>query len=477
LDYNNKTIAGNTELSILANTHIEIGFNYPIINMTNFFSEEYDNNIINVISIDFSYFNSSLLNNMVNIFFGCRTLESINFLNFDTIHVSNMANMFYNCSSLISINLSSFNTINLENMNSMFSGCILLESLDLFNFNTIKVKDMANTFAGCRSLKSINLSSFNTINVENMNSMFSGCILLESLNLFSFNVINVKDMANMFFCCSSLKSINLSNFFTDNLENMNSMFAQCISIESIILFNFNTLKVKDMAKIFEGCRALKSIDLSNFVTKNTENMNSFGIGSNSAKTIDCTQKVIDSYLSKNVKNRLKYYNKNNKKDNSTRKVINNTAINFHSRNSVIKNNYNKLTPSCLHRSRKKYGNFFIFGKRELAFHKSIKEGRKVFKYHQSTIEDEDPKKARIRKINSLYLTETLIKRNKTMFPLIDKDKSIIDDTDVSLGISMFNKGGKLNYHFNNSICIIIHIKILYIKKILKIIKICYLIAK
>ena len=37
LDYNNKTIAGNTELSILANTHIEIGFNYPIINMTNFF--------------------------------------------------------------------------------------------------------------------------------------------------------------------------------------------------------------------------------------------------------------------------------------------------------------------------------------------------------------------------------------------------------------------------------------------------------
>ena len=160
-------------------------------------------------------------------------------------------------------------------------------------------------------------------------------------------------------------------------------------------------------------------------------MNSFGLGSNSAKTIDCTQKVIDSYLSKNVKNRLKYYNKNNKKDNSTKKVINNTAINFHSRNNVIKNNYNKLTPSCLHRSRTKYGNFFIFGKRELAFHKSIKEGRKVFKYHQSTIDYEDPRKARIRKINSLYLTETLIKRNKTMLPLIDKDKSIIDDINIS----------------------------------------------
>ena len=42
---NNKTLAGNTEINILANTHLEIVFYYPIINMTNFFSEKYDNNI------------------------------------------------------------------------------------------------------------------------------------------------------------------------------------------------------------------------------------------------------------------------------------------------------------------------------------------------------------------------------------------------------------------------------------------------
>ena len=114
MDYNDKTIAGNTELNILANTHLEVCFNYPIINMTNFFSEECDNNIKNLISIDFSYFNSSLVNNMANMFFGCSALESINFLNFDTNHVSNMANMFYNCSSLRSINISGFNTINVK---------------------------------------------------------------------------------------------------------------------------------------------------------------------------------------------------------------------------------------------------------------------------------------------------------------------------------------------------------------------------
>ena len=72
--------------------------------------------------------------------------------------------------------------------------------------------------------------------------------------------------------------------------------------------------------------------------------------------------------------------------------------------TISKNIYNKLTPSCLRRSKIKYGNYFIFGKRELAFHKSIKEGRKVFKYHQSTIDDDNDKnKIRFKKINSLYL--------------------------------------------------------------------------
>jgi len=264
LDYNDKTVAGNTELNILADTHLEVCFNYPILNMKNFFSEKYDSNIINIISIDFSHFKSSLIKNVANIFFGCSKLQSINFLNFDTFQVSNMANMFFNCSSLKSINISGFNTINVENMNSMFSGCILLESLNLLNFNTIKVKDMSKIFEGCRSLKSINLSGFNTINVENMNSMFAQCISIESIILLNFNTQKVKDMAKIFEGCRALKSIDLSNFVTTTTENMNSMFAHCTALESLNLSNFDTTAVQSMDYMFYNCSSLSILDISNF---------------------------------------------------------------------------------------------------------------------------------------------------------------------------------------------------------------------
>ena len=176
-------------------------------------------------------------------------------------------------------------------------------------------------------------------------------------------------------------------------------------------------------------------------------MNSTGhYRSSSAKTIDLTKKRIDSYLSKNVKNRLiNYKNKmknkkgkiNNNSSISTKEVFSKTTMDFYTKKNIIKNNYNRLTPSCLRRNKTKYGNFFIFGKRELAFHKSIREGRKVFKYHQSTMEDEGKK--RMKKINSLYLTEAILKRNKTMLPLIDKEKWTFEENDMSIYNLNFNK--------------------------------------
>ena len=66
-----------------------------------------------VLIVDFSYFNSSLIKCMTNMFFGWSTLESINFMNFDTLQVSNMANMFFNCMSLEDLNISDFNTYNI----------------------------------------------------------------------------------------------------------------------------------------------------------------------------------------------------------------------------------------------------------------------------------------------------------------------------------------------------------------------------
>ena len=126
-----------------------------------------------------------------------------------------------------------------------------------------------------------------------------------------------------------------------------------------------------------------------------------------------------------------YYQKNNSASNIFFDKGSHTSL---AKNSVeIKNMYNRLTPSCL-RKNKKYGNFYIFGKREIAFKKNMREGRRVFKYHQSIGIEKKPKNIKINKtVNSLYLTESMTKstKNKTTLPLIERDKSVLFEEEKS----------------------------------------------
>ena len=156
-------------------------------------------------------------------------------------------------------------------------------------------------------------------------------------------------------------------------------------------------------------------------------MESYNHRSNSAKNI-FSEKEINNYLSKKTK-----HQNNSVRITRNYNIKNNTTDNFYLKNN-IKNIYNKLNSTTISKSKIKYDNFYIFGKRELAFQKSIEEGRKVFKYHQSTIDIEEQKSNRLRKTNSLYLTEALFKKNKTMLPLIDRDRdrSTFDENDLSL---------------------------------------------
>ena len=174
-------------------------------------------------------------------------------------------------------------------------------------------------------------------------------------------------------------------------------------------------------------------------------MKSYNHRSNSAKNIFC-KKEINNYLSKKTKNQ-----NNSLRITRNYNIKSNTTDNFYLRNNII-NIYKKLNSTTISKSKTKYDNFYIFGKRELAFQKSMEEGRKVFKYHQSTIDIEEEKSNRIRKSNSLYLTEALLKKNKTMLPLIDRDrdrdrdKSTFEENDLSLYNINKNNG---NIHTRN----------------------------
>ena len=208
----------NESFSIKPNSKIEIYLKPNVTSLKKFFDFNYDYNSENIISIDFSNLDTSLVTNFDSIFSGCDSLKSINLTDINTTLVTNMDSMFYGCSSLESVDLTYFNTSSLTNMDSMFSLCNSLKTIYLSNFNTSLVTNMNSIFYGCSSLESIDLSYFNTSSVIEMNNMFDGCQSLVYLDILNFNLINVKSYKDMFSGVSKLKYINLYNVQdTDNI--------------------------------------------------------------------------------------------------------------------------------------------------------------------------------------------------------------------------------------------------------------------
>ena len=179
---------------------------------------------------------------------------------------SDSSRLFFNYASLKSINFSYVDTSNVENMSYMFRLCSNLKELDLSNFDTSSANSMRGMFWGCSGLTSLDLSNFDTSSANNMIGMFYGCSGLTSLDVSNFNTSNVEDMELMFGECTKLTNLDLSNFDTSKVTNMSSMFSGSKSLTSLDLSSFDTSNVTDMEEMFDGCTGLTNLDLSNFNT-------------------------------------------------------------------------------------------------------------------------------------------------------------------------------------------------------------------
>ena len=81
----------------------------------------------------------------------------IDFSQYDTSLIQNMAYMFENCESLIFANLSNIDISSVINAEYMFSNCISLKTLDLTNVDLEKIPNHKNIFLNCIQLKKNNL--------------------------------------------------------------------------------------------------------------------------------------------------------------------------------------------------------------------------------------------------------------------------------------------------------------------------------
>lgn len=203
--------------------------------------------------------------NCEGLFSNYTNLQEIDFNHcFDTSLVENMANMFGSCHELTELDLRGFNTSNVTDMRNMFASMFCMEELDLSSFDTSNVEDMSAMFSSCDQLRKADLTSFDTGRVCDMSDMFVMCTMLETLDLSNFDVSNVLYMHNMFARCRNLKELNLSNFDTSNVLNMAGMFEECESLKYLDLSNFNTARVENMSMMFRRCYNLKYLDISNF---------------------------------------------------------------------------------------------------------------------------------------------------------------------------------------------------------------------
>ena len=133
LNYNDKTLLPSAELNILAGTKLQINFNNPITTLEKFFSQDEDENMNKVISIDFSNFDSSALINMDSVFYGCSALKNLNLSTFQTTSVTSMNYLFYNCATLEVLDISNFNMAQTTNVQDMFFGVNNLIFINLYN--------------------------------------------------------------------------------------------------------------------------------------------------------------------------------------------------------------------------------------------------------------------------------------------------------------------------------------------------------
>ena len=241
---------------------------------------------INIIEIDLSNFDTSIVTSMARMFDDCKNLKNINLSNINTSSVINLTSMFNNCNSLLSIDLSNFNTSKVKFMDNLFYGCYILTSIDITNFDTSNVQSIASMFNGCHHLVEIDLSKMDVYQVTNMENLFMDCRDLTSLNLNSFDTFNVYSMGGLFYFCESLVILEISNLDTYNVDDMSYMFFNCKSLTSLDLTNFYTWFTYDMSYMFSNCNSLSYIDLTSFDTSLVSNMENMFESCTSLKRLD-----------------------------------------------------------------------------------------------------------------------------------------------------------------------------------------------
>jgi surface protein len=293
-------------LNIEKNVPVKISFKSPLTSLIHFFDIDEDQNSKKIISIDFSNFDSSKIESLGYLFYGCSALKSIDFSYFTSSLVNNMESMFDGCSSLELVDLSNFDFSLVTSMKNMFKDCSSLKTIDLSSFNTPSLNVIDHMFFNCSSLESIDLSNFSTSLISNFSNLFSECTKLKYLDISSFNFEKVDNLENLFINVP-LKYLNISN--------INDPMNLIAKTELNDLINLTICQKREIFtkedKNYQCCKyniEKEKCEFSNYIIvyfeKETEYKYGFELD-NSGKSITERKDKIDYILNGNDKNPIK----------------------------------------------------------------------------------------------------------------------------------------------------------------------------
>ena len=110
--------------------------------------------------------------------------------------VTNFYRLFSDISNILEVDFSSYNTSLVKNLPYMFDNCKDLIFMNLSNINISSVITADNMFSNCFSLKSIDLTNVDLEKIPQRENMFKNCINLNKKN----NFINKRSLQETTYC-------------------------------------------------------------------------------------------------------------------------------------------------------------------------------------------------------------------------------------------------------------------------------------
>ena len=132
-------------------------------------------------TIDLGGFDTSRVESMAYMFYGCEALDELNVSGFDTTKVTSMKSMFSQCTSLAELDLSGFNVSNVDSFTGMLGDCTSLATVDMTGWSPKSTAETEGLFSGCESLQAVDLSLFAPVTIGN--DMLGGVNGLTSITL------------------------------------------------------------------------------------------------------------------------------------------------------------------------------------------------------------------------------------------------------------------------------------------------------